>query len=241
MKKSKKIAIGVLILSLVAAISVGGTLAYLTDSQKVTNTFDITDLDITLTEPNWDPDSGTEMTPGDTMYKDPTITAVENDSYMRVIVTIIDNDSESENFGKAITDADRLTAILNMVRYDSSYNVKNDPLTTGIDTDKRYSLEDLESYPTVNPNFTLASSANGTYYYNYNNVFNEGDSVVLFTNVVVPADYSREQIRLIGKFQIEVYAQAIQAKNFDSAADAFAALDVEIKNGTLQADYGLVE
>lgn len=270
MKKSKKIAIGVLTISLVAATAIGGTLAFLTDSEKVTNTFDITDLDIKIEEPNWDPEEGEELTPGDTLYKDPTVTAVENNSYMRVIVKIIDNnetipnpdydadtnpDAEptitNPNYQKVITDTERLELILPMIRYDSTYDAEGTPITSGILSDAKYSLEELNAkkegteqllYPTVNPDFTqdTTKSTDGTYYYNYSKVLNEGDNAVLFTNVVVPVDYSQKQVDKIGKFQVEVYAQAIQAKNFDSAEDAFAALDEEITNGTLQSDYGVV-
>ncbi len=271
MKKSKKIAIGVLTISLVAATAIGGTLAFLTDSEKVTNTFDITDLDIKIEEPNWDPEEGKELTPGDTLYKDPTVTAVENNSYMRVIVKVIDNnepetipnpdydavtnpDAEptiaNPKYHQVITDTERLNLILPMIRYDSTYNAAETPVTSGILSDKKYSLVELNAtgaddqllYPTVNTNFTqdTARSNGGTYYYNYNNVLNEGENAVLFTNIVVPVDYSQEQIDKIGKFQVEVYAQAIQAKNFDSAEEAFAALDTEIANGTIQSDYGVV-
>lgn len=240
MQKSKKIAIGVLTLSLVAATAIGGTLAFLTDAEKVTNTFDIADLDITIAEPNWDEDEAQDLTPGDTLYKDPTVTAVENDSYMRVIVKIIDTTDSS-----VIEDEERLGLILDMIRYDSSYNAESNPITTGISTDSKYTLAQLENYSTVNGDFTKDDirSSNGVYYYNYtanNGVFEVGTDVVLFTNIVVPSDYTNEQIKKIGQFQIEVYAQAIQTENFNSAAEAFAALDDEITAGTLQESWGTV-
>ena len=77
MKKSKKIITGIAAITLVAALGIGGTLAYLTDSEKVTNTFSVADLDITLTEPEWDDTTdGKDMEPGDTVKKDPTVNAV---------------------------------------------------------------------------------------------------------------------------------------------------------------------
>ena len=53
---SKKIIIGALLICLVAALGIGGTLAYLTDSEQITNRFSMGDLDITLDEPSWDDD-----------------------------------------------------------------------------------------------------------------------------------------------------------------------------------------
>lgn len=89
MKKSKKIITGIAAITLVAALGIGGTLAYLTDSEKVTNTFSVADLDITLTEPEWDDTTdGKDMEPGDTVKKDPTVNAVKGDSYVRVIMTL---------------------------------------------------------------------------------------------------------------------------------------------------------
>lgn len=234
MKRSKKILIGILAIGLIAAVSIGGTLAFLTDSEKAINTFTVGDLDITLDEPNWnDDDDGKDMTPGDTFVKDPTVTAVEHDSYMRVVMTVKDND------GNIITDKTRLGKILDMVRYDSTYNAASTPATQNIKEDSKYSLAELETYPTVNTDFTLneTKSTDGTYYYNYNKILKENDKTVLFTNVVVPTDYTPKDIETVGQFKIEVYAQAIQKDNFANADEAFAALDDEIANGTIQFNY----
>lgn len=235
MKKSKKVIIGVLATGLVAAVSIGGTLAFLTDSEKQTNTFTVGDLDISLSEPNWDDTTdGKDMTPGDTFVKDPTVAEVTNDSYMRVVMTVKDSD------GNKITDTNRLSKILTMVRYDNTYNKDETPVTDNLKEDGKYSLNDLEAYSNINPGFTLntTKSTAGEYYYEYNSVFAEGDEAVLFTNVVVPTDYNQTDLELIGQFKIEVYAQAIQTDNFANAADAFAALDAEIANGTIQENYG---
>ena len=235
MKKSKKVIIGVLATGLVAAVSIGGTLAFLTDSEKQTNTFTVGDLDISLSEPNWnDTTDGKDMTPGNTLVKDPTVAEVVNDSYMRVVMTVKDSD------GNKITDTNRLNKILAMVRYDSTYNKDETPVTDNLKEDSKYSLSELATYPTANPNFTLntTKSTAGEYYYEYNSVFTEGDEAVLFTNVVVPTDYNQTDLEFIGQFKIEVYAQAIQTDNFTNSADAFTALDAEIANGTIQENYG---
>lgn len=275
----RKLTIGILSICIICALAIGGTLAFLTDSEKVTNTFSIGDLDITIDEPHWNdegtpddpetpdtdestPGDGEDMTPGDTKVKDPTVTAVVNNGYMRVIMTVIDNEPTipnpdyvddattpdveptvaNPNYGKAITDQDRLDLIFDTIYYDSTYNVNSDPATTAIVPGEKYALADLEAYPTVNPSFTADTdkSTAGTYYYNYNEIFNEGDKAVLFTNVVIPTDWNQTQMNVMGKYKIEVYAQAIQSDNFANAEEAFAALDAEIEAGTVQFNYATV-
>lgn len=230
MKKSKKIITGVAAIALIAALGIGGTMAFLTDSEKATNTFSVGDLDITLTEPEWDDTTdGKELEPGDTEKKDPTITAVENDSYIRVVMTIKDKDGNViTGTGEQVDGKSRLDLILETIRYAD----------TALSEEDSFDLADLAAYSRVNSDFTLAKSTPGVYTYTYNNILKEGESAVLFTNVVIPTDWNRAQLQLLGEYQIEIYAQAIQTNNFENAGAAFAALDEEIEAGTLDENYG---
>lgn len=274
----KKLAIGILSVSIVCALAIGGTLAFLTDSEKVTNTFSIGDLDISIDEPHWNngtpddpattdtdestPGDGDDMTPGDTKVKDPTVTANVNDSYMRVIMTVIDNEPSianpdyvdaattpdleiyipNPNYGKVITDKNRLDLILKTIYYDATYNVSSEPATTGLTPGEKYSLEELSDFTTVNPDFTedTSKSTAGTYYYNYKKIFNQDEKAVLFTNIVIPTDWNATHLNTMGKYKIEVYAQAIQSDNFEDADKAFSALDAEVEAGTVQYNYATV-
>lgn len=251
MTRNKKIITGTLCIGLMASLAIGGTMAFLTDSESVTNHFSVGDLDITLTEPKWDddgkpgnpdnpddpgtPGDGQNLVPGDTREKDPTIKAVTNDSYMRVIVEIQDTK------GNAITDKERLALILQTVYYA-------DP---ALSESEKYSLKNLEKYDTVSADFELVTDKSssdttptGVYYYNYiggeNGVLAEGDEAVLFTNIVIPTDWNQEQLAVLGEYQIVISAQAIQTDNFGNAAEAFDALDAEVANGTIQKDYATV-
>lgn len=245
MKKNRRqLVLGALCIGLVSAVTIGGTLAFLTDSEQVTNHFSMGDLDITITEDGWDddgnPDDGTPgdgegLVPGDTKDKDPTIHAVTGDSYMRVVLQVQNKD------GTAITDKERLDLVMKTVYY-------SDPV---VDASQSYSLAQLSklyhNISTVSSSFKLNAEKSstdddptGVYYYDYDGVFEEGAEATLFTNVVIPTDWNQTQIAKLGQYQIVVYAQAIQADNFESAADAFAALDAEIENGTLQVDYKTV-
>lgn len=269
-KNSKKIAIGALSICLVAAMAIGGTMAFLTDSEQVTNHFSLGDLDITIDEPSWDddgtpddpdtpedestPGDGEELVPGDTKDKDPTITAVEGDSYMRVVMTIKDRDT-----GNVITDTDRLDLIFKTIYY-----AENDAIAEGTP----YALADLDDYSTVNSAFTKDEdkSSAGVYYYNYNEIFEKGDAAVLFTDIVIPTDWNQNELNTLRgiyyvdadgnevtaetegaikkyhNYMIEIQAQAIQSDNFANAAAAFAALDAEITANpvTAQKNYGVV-
>ena len=90
----KKIAVAVSLL-LVLALSVGGTIAWLTDSAAVTNTFTIGNVDITLSETgavtnnNGDAVSNSyKFVPGQTLAKDPTIAVKAKSEKCYVFVKI---------------------------------------------------------------------------------------------------------------------------------------------------------
>lgn len=98
----KKTTLTILSSIMVAMISVMGTLAYLTDSESVTNTFTVGQVDIVLDEADVDENGevieGSDrvkeneyhLIPGQTYVKDPTITVQANseESYIRMIMTI---------------------------------------------------------------------------------------------------------------------------------------------------------
>lgn len=75
--KKNKIALFALSLVAVAAVGVGSTLAYFTDSDEATNVFTMGDVDIELTEPEWEGDK-VDVVPGDVYAKDPTITVADD-------------------------------------------------------------------------------------------------------------------------------------------------------------------
>ena len=87
--KKKNILLGALALILVAAVSVGGTLALLTASDNVVNTFTVGNVKIDLTEPNYDGDNQ-KLIPGTYIDKDPTVTVLADSEncYVRVKVTV---------------------------------------------------------------------------------------------------------------------------------------------------------
>lgn len=249
MKHSKKIIIGTLAICTIAALGIGGTLSFLTDSEQVTNRFSMGDLDITIDEPSWndgtpdetdpsEPPGATDPTepgqrgdgeglkPGDSRDKDPTVTSVTGDSYMRVIMMIKDRS------GEIIEDEERLDLIMQTVRYAPEDNA----LIEG----ESYSLEDIASYSMINEDLFTEDrerTSPGTYYYNYNGIFREGSSAQLFSDIIVPTDWNDVELKKIGKYKIVLQAQAIQTAGFADSDEAFAELDNEIINRELDKNY----
>lgn len=83
--KKKTILVAAIAVMLVAALVVGGTLAYFTDkSDAKVNTFTVGNVAIDLEEPNWNADESHTLLPGARYAKDPTITVKEGsqDAYV---------------------------------------------------------------------------------------------------------------------------------------------------------------
>lgn len=95
----KRILLTGLLVVLVAALSVGITLAYLTSEDSANNTFTIGNVSIDLTEPNWDATGAAEAEdayPGEPLAKDPTVTNNgANPCFVRISVTNLDQFGEN--------------------------------------------------------------------------------------------------------------------------------------------------
>lgn len=247
MKNRKRNAAAAVVTVCIAAMGIGASLAYMTEKEEVTNVFTVGDLDIGLEEPEWNPDDGdgSNLYPGYTVYKNPTIKNITGDQngeepcYVRMIIRI-----EDEN-GNLVTNQEAVDLIKETIRYDSTYTGSYDQ--TGFAAKlvegkvPGYSLTDLAAYPMVNPLFTLdgiRSTANELVY-NYmgeegNGILNIGDEAALFTNIVIPVDWNQTHFETVGNFHIDVSAESIQASGFPSQNAAYEALDKEIQEGTLQ-------
>lgn len=227
MNRKKRSVILILVVVLAACTVIGASLAYFWDQEKVTNKFTMaggpgsdpdSGIDITVTEPNWDPESGKNVLPGDALKKDPTITNVKGESYARLIVTLKDGKT-----GSVITDAARANKILSTIYYSKT-----------LDSTKSYSEADLAGIPHFNAEFVLDTTRGGTgvYYYNLNRILAKtgqtGSSATLFTHVIVPTGWDQTDAAVVGAYDIEISGQIIQAKHL-TLTTAWAALDGEMK------------
>ncbi len=90
MSMKKKIATGALLVAFGATAVTGATLAYFTDTDQKDNVFTVGNVNITLTEPNWDASGSVDAPqayPGEALAKDPTVTNVgKNPCFVRIKV-----------------------------------------------------------------------------------------------------------------------------------------------------------
>lgn len=86
----KKILSIALVVAMVAVIA-AGSLAYFTDEDSKDNVFTVGNVDITLTEPNWDKEEKDDVYAGEPLAKDPTVTNVgKNPCFVRIKVENLD-------------------------------------------------------------------------------------------------------------------------------------------------------
>lgn len=209
--KARKILVSLAALALVAAISIGGTLAYLTSHDEVKNTFTVGQVKITLDEAKIGADgkaitgegadrvkaNSYKLMPGHEYDKDPTVTvkAGSEESYVRMLVTVA--------FGKQLTDGQLATKLDNIfVGYSQNW-VRN--------------AKDVK---------VVDSKTVITYEYRYNTTVSAGTDdnklPALFTGIEVPGEWTNEQLAAIGGFTIDIVAQAIQKDGFTTADAAWA-------------------
>ena len=176
--------------------------------------------------------------PGDTDIKDPTITAVRGDSFMRYKLELQDK------AGNLLTDTAQIAKIMDTIYYDTSYMYQGsvvDPstLTSNIVKGESYSAADLAAlvasgvvYKEYNEtlfDYDATRNANpAVRYYNYtanNGVFREGSIATLFTNAVIPSDWNNNDFKVIGEnYMIKITAEVCQIDNL-TQDEAYAALD----------------
>lgn len=240
MKTKSKALLLTLCAVLLVAASVLGTMAYLTSTAKVENTFTIGKVEIKLDEAkvnaNGTPVEGAarvtensyKLMPGTTYTKDPTVTvkAGSEESYVRMKVTfnnataIIALCTDPE-FADEVTGVENAFPLIRMVNFVKANAAKWD----GIIPDNMVDTEDMlaDEYYFDAANDTL------TYYFYYTETVGapDGDVVlpVLFNSITVPDWATGEQLAKLNNFQITVVAEAIQAGSFanaDKAWEAFA-------------------
>lgn len=183
-RKTKKLLMVLLSVTLVALIGIGATLAYFTDEDEAVNVVTLGHVEIGLKEPHFPggPDGGeiTNVTPGDEYPKDPTIT-VDSDSqtaYVRMSMRVrIRNIHKNSNLNEKGVDE----AIADLIE-------------NGINIDKKH--------------WYLASDG----YYYYNEPLDPTESATLFTKVNIPTYWDNNFQDC--SVDISLRAQAIQAEGF---------------------------
>ena len=235
MKTKSKALLLTLCAVLLVAASVLGTMAYLTSTAKVENTFTIGKVEITLDETDVTNPNGPrvkansyKLMPGTTYTKDPTVTVLKGseDSYVRMKVTF-NNAKEiialctDPEFADEVTGVENAFPLIRMVKFVKANAAKWD----GIIPDNMVETEDMLAMPKY---FAYDKTADTlTYYFYYNETVGapDGDVVlpVLFDSIKVPEHVTGEQLKALDNFKITVVAEAIQAGSFANAGAAWAA------------------
>lgn len=182
----KRIAVIITTLVLTLTLTIGGSIAYLTDAERTTNHFTVGKVDIDLTEPNWNEEENQELEAGAEVKKDPTLTNTGiNDAYVYLEVQI--------------PMADVITAADDGTRLNNGAAVHQQLFTFQPDSD--WSLIEKEE---INDNMV--------YTYSYNKVLSPNQSTSPLFQSIVFANVVEGQIDT-NEYDIPVAAFAIQTSN----------------------------
>lgn len=235
MKTKSKALLLTLCAVLLVAASVLGTMAYLTSTDTVTNTFTVGKVEIKLDETDVTNQTGPrvqansyKLMPGTTYTKDPTVTvkAGSEESYVRMKVTF-NNAKEiialctDPEFADEVTGVENAFPLIRMVKFVKANAIKWD----GIIPDNMVEMEDMLAMPKYFAYDETADTLTYIFYYKAIVSGANGDVVlpVLFDSITVPEWVTGEQLAKLNNFQITVIAEAIQAGSFANAGAAWAA------------------
>ncbi len=239
MKTKSKALLLTLCAVLLIAASVLGTMAYLTSTAKVENTFTVGKVEIKLDEAKVTADgipvegaarvtaNSYKLMPGNTYTKDPTVTvkAGSEESYVRMKVTF-NNAKEiialctDPEYADEVTGVENAFPLIRMVNYTDTAELYWD----GLLLDNMYDTEDMLAMPKY---FAYdAATDTLTYYFYYTDTVGTPDGdvklPVLFDSIKVPEWVTGEQLKALDNFRITVIAEAIQAGSFADADDAWS-------------------
>ena len=240
MKTKSKALLLTLCAVLLVAASVLGTMAYLTSTAKVENTFTIGKVEIKLDEAKVTADgipvegaarvqaNSYKLMPGNTYTKDPTVTvkAGSEASYVRMKVTfnnatkIIALCTDPEYADSGPTGVENAFPLIRMVKFVETNAAKWD----GIIPDNMVDTEDMLADAKYFAYDAETDTLTYIFYYRETVTAPTADVVlpVLFNSITVPEWVTGEQLKALNNFKITVIAEAIQAGSFADAADAWS-------------------
>lgn len=243
MKTRSKALLLTLCAVLLVTASVLGTMAFLTSTDEVKNTFTVGSVNITLDEAKVKTD-GTpvegaarvkaneyHLLPGHTYTKDPTVTVKDGSesAYVRLKVTfnnaadIIALCTDPEFADDGPTGVENAFPLIRMVKFVEANAAKWD----GIIPDNMVDTEEMLD----NSKYFQKTGDTLTYYFYYETPVAAPDGDVkletLFDKVTVPDWVTGDQLATLNDFKITVVAEAIQADGFTNADAAWAAFDAQ--------------
>lgn len=212
MKTAKKAMLMTLCAIILVVATVFGTMAYLTSTDEVVNTFTVGNVAIKLDEAKVGTDgkalTGADATrvkensykllPGHVYDKDPTVTVLagSEESYVRMKVTF-NNANELDTI--FAPNGANLTSIFN--GYNSANWIAKGNTKDADANTRTYEFWYKEAVGAPEADVTLDA---------------------LFDSITVPGSITKEQLAKLVDFQITVVAEAIQADGFETADAAWA-------------------
>lgn len=193
--KKKPIIAAIAVLAIV--LIAGSSIAYFNSKDTADNVFTVGNVKIELTEEHWDPEKEHIISAKASFKKEPIVKNTgSNDAYVRLKVNVSDYDLISEACG----DIDLKT------------------LFDGWDPDGKWELAS-----------EVRNDENGSmdYIFRYKELLPVGEGTdPLFNAVTFPDNVDMDKImQLPETFDIKISADAIQAKGFENAEEAFVAFD----------------
>ena len=239
MKTRSKALLLTLCAVLLVTASVLGTLAFLTSTDEVKNTFTVGSVNITLDEAKVKTD-GTpvegaarvkaneyHLLPGHTYTKDPTVTVKDGSesAYVRLKVTfnnaadMIAMCTDPEYADDGPTGVENAYPLIRMVKFVEANAAKWDGIIPDNMVDTEEMLDNSKYFQKIGDTLT--------YYFYYETPVAAPDGDVkletLFDAVTVPGWVKGDQLAKLNDFKITVVAEAIQADGFTNADAAWAA------------------
>lgn len=219
--RKKLVALSMAVLMLAVAV-IGGTLAYFTDTTETkTNTFTVGNVDIDLTEPEWNKEETHNLMPGTVYAKDPTVTVSSAkgsqpawvfmevsmnkfNSWLRLFA--ITNDSANYNLfdynvkdGQDCGEGDACQGHLNKDGLEAffssnAYQDAIDEWFTGVNHAEWEIMNWNDVWTSIQASWKDSSVKVINPIFGHKAVMKPGDSATLFTEIKMPADITSEQL-----------------------------------------------
>lgn len=212
MKKTRKILLMAACAVLLVCISVGATVAYLTSTDSVTNTFTVGNIQIKLDEAKANPDGSLvpnvdrvkansyKLLPGHTYNKDPMVTVLSGSESAYIKMTVTFSKANELDAIFASVGGANLISIFN--GYDSANWIYKGNTENTTDNTRTYEFWYKEAVGALTADVALDA---------------------LFDSITVPGTITNAQLATIKDMTITVNAYAIQADGFANADAAWEA------------------
>ena len=214
MKKTRKILLMAACAVLLVCISVGATVAYLTSTDSVTNTFTVGNIQIKLDEAKANPDGSLvpnvdrvkansyKLLPGHTYNKDPMVTVLSGSESAYIKMTVTFSKANELDAIFASVGGANLTSIFN--GYDATNWLYKGHTKDSEKNTRTYEFWYKEAVGAPTADVELDA---------------------LFDSITVPGTITNAQLATIKGMTITVNAYAIQEDSFEDAEAAWAAFN----------------